>query len=453
MNILTTYTLKYLRLNRKRTAVTILGVILSSALICGVFLLGVSFQKVMIDHEIFMAGNWHAQFHAVPYAKTQSITENSAVQTAMLSASLGSATDGSQNTVRPYLYVTAYDALSFQNHSIKLISGRFPQNGDELLISPVMIGDSGLSLKPGSTLQLAFGKRNIPDYDALVKAWGGEEYVALADGETFTPSVSKTYTVVGVMEPLPDETGMPAAFPALTYLDPAQLTATDKVNIAILARDQRVVHHGRGGCDRIGAERADMHEGAGRQLEILDHAPGDLACSRRAGVGTAAARGAAVAAERVAQQEQVGVVGHVATGRPEVDDRPGLGTDVAVGLHVGHHVVPQSALVTVGRLEVDVVDVLLELSDLLRCDRQPELRLGLGQRDPKPPPRAELPPRAPEGAHLGRAVSGNERVVVNQVRIGHDASFTRIGCCLTFDVLPRHGAPGRRTGPQPLRGW
>ena len=59
MSILTTYTLKYLRLNRKRTAVTILGVILSAALICGVFLLGVSFQKVMIEHEIFMAGNWH----------------------------------------------------------------------------------------------------------------------------------------------------------------------------------------------------------------------------------------------------------------------------------------------------------------------------------------------------------------------------------------------------------
>ena len=58
MNILTTYTLKYLRLNKKRTAVTILGVILSSALICGVFLLGVSFQKVMIDREIFMWGNW-----------------------------------------------------------------------------------------------------------------------------------------------------------------------------------------------------------------------------------------------------------------------------------------------------------------------------------------------------------------------------------------------------------
>src|SRR5215813_9616682 len=130
MNILTTYTLKYLRLNKKRTAVTILGVILSSALICGVILLGVSFQKTMIDHEIFMSGNWHAQFLAVPYEKAKYITENSAVQTAMFSEQLGNATYGSHNTARPYLYVTAYDALSFQNHPIRLISGRLPQNAD-----------------------------------------------------------------------------------------------------------------------------------------------------------------------------------------------------------------------------------------------------------------------------------------------------------------------------------
>jgi putative ABC transport system permease protein len=241
MNILTTYTLKYLRLNKKRTAVTILGVVLSSALICGVFLLGISFQKTMIDHEIFMSGNWHAQFQAVPYAKAKYITENSAVQTAMLSEPLGSATDGSHNTVRPYLYVTAYDALSFQNHPIQLVSGRFPQKGDELLVSQTMVRDSGLGLKPGSTLQLTFGQRKIPNYDEMVKAWGGEEFVALHDGETFVPSVSKTYTVVGVMKKLADETSMPAAFPALTYLDPAQLTAADTVDIAILAHNPRSI--------------------------------------------------------------------------------------------------------------------------------------------------------------------------------------------------------------------
>lgn len=241
MNILTTYTLKYLRLNKKRTAVTILGVILSSALICGVLLLGVSFQKVMIDHEIFMTGNWHAQFLGVPFEKAKYITENNAVETSMFSAWLGNATYGSKNMVRPYLYITAYDTLSFQNRNIKLISGRLPQTGDELLVSPVMIDDSGLGLKPGSTLQVTFGQRNIPNHDEMVKAWGGEEFVALADGETFIPSVSKTYTVVGVMVPMSDETSMPADFPALTYLDPAQLTAADKVDISILARDPRTI--------------------------------------------------------------------------------------------------------------------------------------------------------------------------------------------------------------------
>ena len=241
MNILTSYTLKYLGLNKKRTAVTTLGVILSSALICGVILLGGSFQKMMTDHVIATKGNWHVQFLAVPYAKAKYITENSAVQTAMLSEPLGSATDGSHNTVRPYLYVTAEDALSFQNQSIQLISGRFPQNTNELLISRVMAADSGLDLKPGSTVQLAFGKRNIPNYDEMVKAWGGEEYVALQDGETFTPSDSKTYTVVGVMKGRSDETSLPAAFPALTYLDPAQLAAADHVDIAILARDPRSI--------------------------------------------------------------------------------------------------------------------------------------------------------------------------------------------------------------------
>ena len=258
MNILTTYTLKYLRLNRKRTAVTILGVILSAALICGVFLLGVSFQKVMIDHEIYMAGNWHAQFHAVPYANAKYITENSAVSTAMLSESLGSAAYGSQNTARPYLYVTAYDALSFQNGSIRLISGRFPQNADELLISGVMVRDSGLDLKPGSTVQLTFGQRTFPDYDGRVKAWGGEEFVTLQDGETFTPSVSKTYTVVGVMAPLVEETSMPAAFPALTYLDLGQLAAANKVDIAILARNPR----------NINTSALDIAKGAGLTVTL-----------------------------------------------------------------------------------------------------------------------------------------------------------------------------------------
>src|SRR5690606_8029199 len=137
---------------------------------------------------------------------------------------------------------TAYDALSFQNRNITLLEGRLPQNADEILVSPVMVADSGLGLTVGSALQVTFGERNIPNHDELVRAWGGEEYVALQEGATFTSSGSHTYTVVGIMAPLPDEPCMPANFPALTYLDPAQLTASDQVDIAILAHDPASVY-------------------------------------------------------------------------------------------------------------------------------------------------------------------------------------------------------------------
>ena len=46
---------------------------------------------------------------------------------------------------------------------------------------------------------------------------------------------------------------------------------------------------------------------------------------------------------------------------------PGLRADVAIGVNMGHDVVPQLAFVALGGVEVDVVDVGLELGDLLRA--------------------------------------------------------------------------------------
>ena len=53
-------------------------------------------------------------------------------------------------------------------------------------------------------------------------------------------------------------------------------------------------------------------------------------------------------------------------------------------------------------------------------DRQPQLRFGLGQRDPQPPPGAELPLVAPQRGHLARGVAGDQRVFVSFVH-GEDA--------------------------------
>ncbi len=94
--------------------------------------------------------------------------------------------------------------------------------------------------------------------------------------------------------------------------------------------------------------------------------------------------------ERLSDQDQVGVVGDVATGRAQVEDRPGRRRGVAKSVDVGHHVMTQTPLVARGSLEVDRIDLGAQFADLGFGDVQAQVALGLGQRDPEPSPGREL---------------------------------------------------------------
>ena len=65
MNILNKFTIKSLKLNKKRTTVTIIGIILSTALICAVAGVFSSFQATLIEHAKQSDGNYHATFFNV----------------------------------------------------------------------------------------------------------------------------------------------------------------------------------------------------------------------------------------------------------------------------------------------------------------------------------------------------------------------------------------------------
>ena len=76
MNILNKFTIKSLKLNKKRTIVTIIGIMLSTALICGVAGLVSSFQNSLIDWARTNDGNYHVTFKNVESNKAQYVTEN-----------------------------------------------------------------------------------------------------------------------------------------------------------------------------------------------------------------------------------------------------------------------------------------------------------------------------------------------------------------------------------------
>ena len=65
MKALEKITLRNIRMNRKRTWVTIIGIMLATALIVVVADMAVSFRASMIEYEKINSGDYHYCFHAV----------------------------------------------------------------------------------------------------------------------------------------------------------------------------------------------------------------------------------------------------------------------------------------------------------------------------------------------------------------------------------------------------
>jgi putative ABC transport system permease protein len=68
MNIINRLTIRQLKLNRKRTTVTLLGSIISVAMITAVCTLGISFLDFMQRIIIADEGEWHVLYKDVNYS-------------------------------------------------------------------------------------------------------------------------------------------------------------------------------------------------------------------------------------------------------------------------------------------------------------------------------------------------------------------------------------------------
>lgn len=215
MNILNKFTIKSLKLNKKRTIVTIIGIMLSTALICGVAGLVSSFQNSLIDWARTNDGNYHVTFKNVSSDKAQYVTENQKVKDYFLSSSLGWANlEGSKSTNKPYLHVLAYDKKALENYGVVLTDGRLPQNPNEIIITESVLTGARVSLKIGDTITLNIGTRKSNDDYYL-----NDDALYTEDDESIVDTKEKTYTIVGFMQTLDVEKFYSPGYSALTYMD------------------------------------------------------------------------------------------------------------------------------------------------------------------------------------------------------------------------------------------
>ncbi|MEG1351084.1 MAG: ABC transporter permease, partial [Bacilli bacterium] len=76
MNILNKLTIKHLKMNKKRTIVTIIGIILSTALMVGIGTFASSFREFLIEDTINHSGSQHVIIGDVKYNDYKYIKEN-----------------------------------------------------------------------------------------------------------------------------------------------------------------------------------------------------------------------------------------------------------------------------------------------------------------------------------------------------------------------------------------
>ena len=189
MSILRELTIKNLRLNKKRTIVTIIGIILSTALMVGIGLLFSSFQDLMIRDTIGYNGKYEASYNDVDLIRLNNVKNKDFVY--FYEKPIGFSRIESTNEYKPYMYITSVNDEYF--NELKLVDGSFPKNENEIVISKHVMTNGGLDYKVGDKVTFTYGSRNIDGDITLANS-------ELVEGESLTNDGTHTYKIVGIVE-------------------------------------------------------------------------------------------------------------------------------------------------------------------------------------------------------------------------------------------------------------
>ena len=253
MSILNKFTVKNLKLNKKRTIVTIIGIMLSTALICGVAGLVSSFKASLINWIKVQDGNYHVAFHDIPVEKLKYVSENQKVKDYYLVGDVGWANlEDSTNDYKPYVHILEYDNKALKNLGVNLTEGRLPENSNEIVISEHIITNGRVVLKVGDEITLDVGKRVSSDGEELNEnnpLLNGNTLIVYDDEtdleekktekveetEHIENTTKKTYKIVGIMQRLSREDFSSPGYIVITHMD----KIPEKIDISVLYKNPK----------------------------------------------------------------------------------------------------------------------------------------------------------------------------------------------------------------------
>ena len=235
MGLLNKLTIKNLKLNKKRTIVTIIGIMLSVALITAVASMYSSAIQSLINYETREKGNFHVAFFDVPVSEITTFKNNRKIESINLTQSIGYSKIDSQNEYKPYAYIKSFTSDSLKNLSIKLVEGRLPQNENEIIIPTHLKTNGRVFLNVGDTITLDVGKRvDSTGYELdQFNPYQIDEETKIST-EKIVDSKKVEYKIVGIIErPASNiESYSAPGYTFITYLDENKISG----NVDVYAR-------------------------------------------------------------------------------------------------------------------------------------------------------------------------------------------------------------------------
>ena len=161
MNILNELTVKNLKRNKKRTLVTIFGIILSVALVTAITTFVSSMQGSMIEYAKENDGDYHIFVSDVPVEQQKYLLNNAKIEQTMIGQTIADVApetffkeEEDQENYRGMLKLKAFEEKDLKRLGIKLIEGHMPQNEQEILLPMQLSGLDGISHEVGDVLTL-----------------------------------------------------------------------------------------------------------------------------------------------------------------------------------------------------------------------------------------------------------------------------------------------------------
>lgn len=239
MNIINKLTIRNLKENKRRTLVTIIGVIISVAMVTAVSTLAVSFLDLLKKQTIADSGEWHVLYKNVNKEQLNAIKDDDATKTVVVSKDIGYAMlEGSQNDTKPYLFLKRYNEQGFTQFPIELIDGRLPTAANEVVISDHIETNAQVNYKIGDTLTLEVGERFSKNGDdtPLNQTYSLEITEENEIAETLTNEKTETLKIVGIIKRPTWEPAWSPGYTIISFLDEQMIGQYETANATVVLK-------------------------------------------------------------------------------------------------------------------------------------------------------------------------------------------------------------------------